>query len=53
MNLKQVYENNKKLDNIFFEKYGDTEEIFRKNCIELLVELGEFKMKLRYLNIGL
>jgi len=42
MNLKQVYENNKKLDNIFFEKYGDTEEIFRKNCIELLVELGEF-----------
>ena len=37
-----VYERNKKTDSIYHEKFGDTEEVFRKNCIELLVELGEF-----------
>lgn len=37
-----IYENNKKTDLVYNQKYGDNEEIFRKNCIELLVELGEF-----------
>lgn len=38
----EIYLNNKRLDNIFFEKYGNNKELFKKNCIELLVELGEF-----------
>ena len=37
----KVYENNKRLDSIFFQKY-EKEDIYRKNCIEFLVELGEF-----------
>lgn len=39
--LDLVYERNKELDEIFFTKYGK-EEQFQNNCIELLVELGEF-----------
>jgi dimeric dUTPase (all-alpha-NTP-PPase superfamily) len=38
----EVYEKNKKLDNIFLERYGDSIEIENKNILELLVELGEF-----------
>ena len=38
---KRVYDNNKRLDGIFFQKY-EKEDIYRKNCIEFLVELGEF-----------
>lgn len=34
-----IYEENKKLDAIYDEKYGET---FKQNTIELLVELGEF-----------
>ena len=37
-----VYKRNKELDNIFFEKYLEEKEMFEKNCIEFLVELGEF-----------
>lgn len=48
MNLKniekwqEIYENNKKLDEIFTEKYGNDKKIYEQNCIEFLVELGEF-----------
>lgn len=38
----EVYDTNKQLDKIFCQKYGNTKEIYTKNCIELLVELGEF-----------
>jgi len=38
----EIYEVNKELDMIFYQKYGNSEDIYRKNCIELLVELGEF-----------
>lgn len=37
-----IYLNNKRLDNVFIEKYGDFNTLFNKNCIGLLVELGEF-----------
>lgn len=37
----EIYLNNKRLDNIFIEKYGDFNTLFNKNCIGLLVELGE------------
>ena len=39
---RRIYENNKRLDIIFFERYKNTPDFFKKNCIELLVELGEF-----------
>ena len=39
---QEIYQNNRKLDSIFNEKYNNDEEIYQKNCIELLVELGEF-----------
>ena len=38
----KIYENNKRLDKIFYEKYKSDEKIFRKNCLEFLTELGEF-----------
>ena len=38
-----IYENNKRLDEIFIKKYYDSEpEYFKKNALEFLVELGEF-----------
>lgn len=40
--MERIYEENKKLDLIFFEKYGDnTGEMFIKNKLALLVEIGE------------
>lgn len=39
---KKLYENNKRLDNIFIEKYKNDDRLFEKNCIEFLVEIGEF-----------
>lgn len=45
MNLEkwnEIYLNNKRLDKIFYEKYKNDNELYRKNVIELLVELGEF-----------
>lgn len=38
----EIYLNNKRLDDIFLEKYCNDQDIFKKNCIEILVELGEF-----------
>ena len=41
--LNRIYINNKRLDDIFAHKYEKNEpEMFSKNCIELLTELGEF-----------
>ena len=41
--LSKVYEENKKLDDIFIEKYDHLDkDMYRKNKIELLVEIGEF-----------
>ena len=40
--LNDVYKRNIELDQIFFEKYGNDKKIFDMNCIEILVELGEF-----------
>ena len=42
--FKEVYITESTLDDIFSDRYGDirTGEVFKKNCIELLVELGEF-----------
>ena len=45
MNLiewNKIYENNKRLDKIFLEKYSNDKRLFDKNCIELMVEIGEF-----------
>lgn len=42
-----IYEENKKLDASFGSKYGDGEEIFRKNVLALLVELGEYAQETR------
>lgn len=37
----KVYQRNCLLDNSFLEKYKEDKFIFEKNCLELLVELGE------------
>ena len=42
IDLKEVYEKNNELDNMFIDRYGNTKEINDKNKMELLVELGEF-----------
>lgn len=40
---EDVYANNRRLDDIFIQKYESQEpEYVKKNCIEFLVELGEF-----------
>lgn len=40
--MKRIYDENKKLDMIFFERFGDNNgEMFTKNKLALLVELGE------------
>lgn len=39
---RRIYENNKRLDEIFIEKYEKIENFYEYNCIEMLVELGEF-----------
>ena len=39
---QEIYKKNLYLDEIFNEKYKDDPELFNKNCIEFLVELGEF-----------
>ena len=38
----EIYQNNKKLDKMFQEKYCNDHELYEKNVIEFLVELGEF-----------
>lgn len=38
----EIYNRNKKLDDIFMNKYGDIEsKYYEKNCLELIVELCE------------
>ena len=40
--LEEVYEKNKKLDDIFISKFESIDkEMYKKNKIELLVEIGE------------
>jgi len=38
---KEVYNQNKSLDQLFINAYGNSNEIITKNKLELLVELGE------------
>jgi dimeric dUTPase (all-alpha-NTP-PPase superfamily) len=41
--LNKLYQRNKELDHIFISKYQEKEpRYFEKNCIEFLVEFGEF-----------
>ena len=42
MNWNDIYIKNKRLDDIFFEKFKNDEKMFEKNCIELIVEIAEF-----------
>ena len=42
MNWNDIYYRNKKLDKIFYQKFKSDDKMFEKNCIELLVEIGEF-----------
>ena len=37
----ELYERNKMLDNMFYSKYSSDKELYEKNCLELIVELGE------------
>ena len=39
--FNKIYNENKKLDKIFLDVYGNSEDIILKNKLELLVELGE------------
>ena len=39
---QEIYAENKKLDVIFEATYQDVADYYAKNCIEFLVELGEF-----------
>ncbi len=48
----EIYEKNKKIDDIYLEKYGDTEEICNKNILESLVELGEFANETKVFKYG-
>lgn len=38
----KIYKRNKELDYVFHQKYGNDVVVYQKNCIEFLVELGEF-----------
>ena len=38
----KIYEENKRLDAIFESKYQSDVNYYQKNCLEFLVELGEF-----------
>ena len=40
--LKEIYEDNKKIDHEFIDKYSSDNKLHQKNCIGFLVELGEF-----------
>ena len=45
MNLlkwNKIYQTNIELDGIFYTKYGSDKDVYKKNCLEILVELGEF-----------
>ena len=40
--FKKILKVNQELDKIFDEKYSNDKDYYNKNCIALLVELGEF-----------
>ena len=40
--FKKILKVNQKLDKVFDEKYSSDKDYYNKNCIALLVELGEF-----------
>ena len=40
--FKKILKVNQELDKVFDEKYSSDEHYYNKNCIALLVELGEF-----------
>ncbi len=45
MNLtrwNKIYQNNRYLDEIFIKKYQNDDRLYDKNCLELMVEIGEF-----------
>jgi len=45
MNLimwNKLYSDNKYLDEIFISKYKNDNKLYQKNCVELMVEIGEF-----------
>ena len=45
MNLikwNELYKSNQRLDEIFIDKYQSDTRLFDKNCVELMVEIGEF-----------
>lgn len=39
---QEIYDENKKLDEIFESTYENVSDYYEKNCLEFLVELGEF-----------
>ena len=39
---QEIFLENKRLDAVFYDKYQNDVDLYRKNCIELLVEIGEF-----------
>ncbi|MDD4547327.1 MAG: dUTP diphosphatase [Bacilli bacterium] len=45
--FNELYEANKKLDKMFYDLYDNNREIFEKNVLELLVELGELANETR------
>ncbi|MFA5603769.1 MAG: dUTP diphosphatase [Bacilli bacterium] len=45
--FNELYEENKKLDKIFCDLYDNNRDIFEKNVLELLVELGELANETR------
>lgn len=45
--FQELYDRNKELDNLFYQKYGNSQEIIDKNKLELLVELGELANETR------
>lgn len=46
MNWNDIYQKNKKLDDVF-QSYLDDESIIAKNCLELTVEIAEFANETR------
>ena len=45
--FQELYNRNKELDKMFYQKYGNNEDIINKNKLELLVELGELANETR------
>ena len=49
----EIYNRNKKLDDIFMNKYFNVEsKYYEKNCLELIVELCEYqKVELKFIEL--